>query len=262
MNQKCFDIICDKVYNQIKGNNFSKNNVQSEGESQYAALYTSAETAYMVTFLDDKKQVQLRHCRVTDGVPDNEWYTLSTWMFDDATDAEKEANSIGNDFVDTLTKPVRKKTAIKKKKSEDGNADPLFFCKRMVNIFPELKEEIKSEEDCYYPFRGATFVKASVVPKINNLLLTGSKAEIKKLGDLLSNQYNNGDLDTRSIITMVVLNSIDSQQKEEKLEEYLSDDLSKSRKFANGFKGKKVKPEKPKKAKKTIVQRLEGSAVK
>ena len=86
----------------------------------------------------------------------------------------------------------------------------------------------------------------------------GKAGELKKLGNILSAKYVNGDADTRSIITIVILNSI-PEADEAKIEEYLSDDLKKAFSYAKKFRGKKVKPEKEKKKKKpTIAQRLEG----
>ena len=101
----------------------------------------------------------LETCAMTDDGPDNDWKTLSTWMFDPERDTEKEAESIGNDFVQSISAPTREKavrSAKKKKKDDEGNATPLFFSKRLVNVFPELKEEIKAEEDGYDPFRGVS----------------------------------------------------------------------------------------------------------
>ena len=80
---------------------------------------------------------------------------------------------------------------------------------------------------------------------------------MEKLATLLSTQYGNGDADTRSIITIVILNSL-PEGSYEGLNEYLSDELKTAWKAALKFKGKTVKPEKPKKKKKTMVERLQG----
>ena len=106
-------------------------------------------------------------------------------------------------------------------------------------------------------FRGVTFARASIVPRVNKLVKEGNKADLKKLGNILSTQYTNGDADTRAIITIVILNSI-PEEDTVKLEEYMSDNLKKAYTFAQKWRGKTAKPEKEKKKKKTIVQRLEG----
>ena len=69
---------------------------------------------------------------------------------------------------------------------------------------------------------------------------------VKKIGNILNAQYVNGDMDTRSIITIIVLNEL-SDEDFEKLNDYLSDNLKKAAKHARKYKGKTVKPEKEKK---------------
>ena len=201
----------------------------------------------------------LETCGMTDEGPDNDWKTLATWMFDPETDTEKNAQSIANDFVDTIAAPVRKKAtkgAKKKKKDEEGNADPLFFSKRLIGVFPELKDEIKAEEDCYDPFRGVTFAKASIVPRVNELLKSRSKQDVTKLAAVLNAQYNAGDMDTRSIITIIILNGIETKEQEDVLLPELSETLQKAWGYARRFKGKAVKPEKKKKPKRTFAPTL------
>lgn len=245
MNYSFMNSITDKVAAVIEPQGYQRQNVDST--DSYASLFIGESNAYMVMYNPKKKLAALKVCGVDNGEPDNQWKSMNTWIYDPATDGTKEANSIGNDFADALSgnkpKIINKP---KKKNSDDGNADPKFFCKRMVNIFPELKEEIWEEEDGYDPFRGVTFVEGKIVPRVNELMKTGKKAELEKLASLLSTQYTNGDLDTRSIITIVVLNGI-KPENDSKIEEYLSDELKTAWKFAKCYRTKKVKPEKVKK---------------
>lgn len=256
-----FNSISDKVESALAPQNFTKEKVKgSDGEM--VSLFTSDTTAYSVVYFVEKKHMVMRSCAMTEEGPDNEWKTLATWMFDPETDTQKEANSIANDFVDNCTNTAaikRAKNAKKKKKKgeDEGNADPLFLAKRFVTLFPELKSEIKYEEDSYFPFRGVTFTRASIVPKVQQLLQSGNKQQINKLCGLLSTQYSNGDADTRSIITIVILNSV-PEDKQDTVKAELSEDLQKAWKAALKFKGKKVRPEKPKKKKKSMVDRLQA----
>lgn len=256
-----FKSISDKVEETLKPQGFTKQKI-SGNDNEMVALFTSETSAYSVVYIIDKMHMVMRHCAMTEDGPDNEWKVLATWMFDPDSDTQKEADSIANDFVDNCSGAVAAKrlkaTKKKKKKSDDeGSADPLFLAKRFVSLFPELKDEIKNEEDCYYPFRGVTFTRASIVPKVELLLKQGSKKDIEKLCNLLNTQYANGNVDTRSIITIVILNSV-SEDKYGSVNEYLSEELSKAWKAALKFKGKKVKPEKPKKKKKSMAERLQA----
>lgn len=262
MINQAFQTICDKVQAALAEQGFKKVNAGSVNENEKVALFVSENLAYSVVYYHDKMHMVMRECGMTEDGPDNDWKTLSTWMFDPENDTMKEANSIASDFVEAISAPkaIKKVKTAKKsktKKDDEGNADPVFLSKRLVALFPELKEEIKNEEDCYYPFRGVTFARASIVPKVNKLVASGNTNDIKKLVGILSAQYGNGDADTRSIITIVILNAVDPQY-DAMLEEYMSDDLKKAAKPARKFRGKTVKPEKIKPKKKTIVQRLSG----
>ncbi|MBE6824839.1 MAG: hypothetical protein E7513_05780 [Ruminococcaceae bacterium] len=245
---KAFNIVCDKVYAALENQGFKKNKVDNTDASEMVALFTGENVAYSVIYYVDKMHMVMRSCAMTDEGPDNEWKTMATWMFNPETDTEREANSIGNDFADAVSTPVNIKRVkqTKKKKSDESGADPVFLAKRLVKLFPQLKAEIKNEEDSYYPFRSVTFTREFIVPKVNTLVAQGSKAEITKLMSILSAQYLNGDPDTRAIITIVILNSIDEKHKEV-IESLMSTDLLKAYKSALKFKGKKVKPEKVKK---------------
>lgn len=260
MLNQAFDHISEKVEAALKPQGFTRQKITSPDENEMVSLFTSENMAYSVIYYKDKQHTILRECAMTDDGPDNDWKTLATWIFDPDHDTMKEASSIANDFCDALSAPsaIKKaKQAKKTKKSDDGNADPLFLAKRFITLFPDIKDEIRDEQDCYYPFRGVTFTRASVVPRVNKLVHEGKAGELKKLGNILNTQYVNGDADTRSIITIVILNSI-PEEDESKIEEYLSDDLKKAFSYAKKYRHKTVQPEKEKKKKQTIVQRLEG----
>ncbi len=259
---EAFKLISDKVGEALEPRGFQRVKADSAKENELVALYVSENVAYSVIYYKDKMHTLLRECPMTDEGPDNDWKTLATWMFDPETDGQKEAASIANDFVEAISAPTAQKRAkqIKKskgkKKDDEGNADPLFLSKRFVTLFPELKDEIKAEEEGYNPFRGVTFARASIVPRVNELVKTGSDAELKKLGSILSTQYMNGDVDTRSIITIVILNSI-PEECDDKISAFLSEDLQKAFKHSKKYRGKTVPPEKEKKQKQTMAQRLD-----
>jgi len=262
MLNEAFKAISDKVEEALSAQGFKKVNAAAADDNELVALFVSENLAYSVVYYKDNMRTILRSCPMTDDGPDNDWKTLATWLFDPEHDTIKEANSIGNDFVDAISAPVAVKRAKQTKKSrgkkdDEGNADPLFLAKRFVSLFPELKDEIREEEEHYDPFRGATFTRENIVPKINDLLKKGSAADIKKLGALLSAQYNNGDLDTRSIISAVILMSVPAEC-DDALSENLSEDLNKVFKYTKKLRGKSIKPEKEKKKQKqTMAQRLE-----
>ena len=250
--KKAFDLITAKVEEELTKTGYTKQKVASDNSNELVSLFTSDNVAYSVLYTVDKQQMILRTCAMTEEGPDNEWRTLSTWLYDESVSTQKDAESIANDFAEGVSGTVAikraKQTKQKKKKSDDGTADPRFLAKRFITLFPELREEIQMEEDCYYPFRGATFAKEHIVPKLIPYIKTANKKETEKLAGIFNTQYGNGDADTRSIITAVIMNGLEDEEYN-KLAEYFDDDLTRAAKFIRKYKGKEVKPEVPKKKK-------------
>lgn len=253
---KAFDGIVDKVEKALSQQGFTKLNVASDKADEKVALFSNDTVAYSVIHTSSNNHMMLRSCGMTDEGPDNDWKNLATWLFDPENDTMKDAESIGKDFSELLSgsKQIKKVQQAKKKKKnkDEGNADPEFLAKRFVTFFPELKDEIKAETDAYYPMRGVTFAKNSLVPKIQEYMKKANKKEVGKLATLLERQYGNGDLDTRSIINIVILNSL-SDEDFEKLCQHFDEDMQKYSRGARKYKGKKVQPEKPKKKKRSFM---------
>ena len=233
--KKAFDYIVGKVEEELVKQNYTKQKVVAENDNELVSLFTSATLAYSVVYYKDKEQMVLR-----------------SWLYDETVGTQKDADSIANDFIEgvsgTLAIKRAKQVKQKKKKDDDGTADPKFLAKRFVTYFPELREEIKNEEDCYFPFRGATFAKEHIAPKIPVYIKRANKNEIEKFANVFNVQYNNGDVDTRAIITIVLLNSLDDAEYNA-LYEHFNDELKVAALNARAFKGKTVKPEKVKKVK-------------
>ena len=102
MINKAFKIVCAKVQEAVEPQGFKMNKVDSSNENEMVALFTSENVAYSVIYYIDKMHMVMRACAMTEDGPDNEWKTMATWMFNPETDTEKEAQSIGNDFVDCI----------------------------------------------------------------------------------------------------------------------------------------------------------------
>ncbi|MDR0913937.1 MAG: hypothetical protein LBM65_02050 [Oscillospiraceae bacterium] len=244
MLNKAFEIIISKIEEPLLRQGYQKQKVTGTDSAEKAALYLGEGTAYTVQYDSEKSHMLLKSCDMTEDGPDNNWRTNATWMFDPLSDGTKQAESIGNDFAEIVTSPTALKKARqpKKKKQEgEGNADPLFLAKRFITFIPKLREDITYEVDGYYPFRGVTFAQEKILPQLNSFLLTATKGEVDKLSQMLSTQYQNGDADTRAIITFVLLNNIDDRFADA-LRANMSDGLKKAWEASNKFKGKQFKP--------------------
>ena len=260
MENKAYELIADRTEEVLEKQEFhrQKETVQeAEGEAVY---YIGENSAYSIIYKTEEKQFVLRNTLMTDEGPDDKnWKVLSNWIFDSEIDTMKNAESIANDFCATLDDSKRRaaiRTAKRKaSKDEDNNPGPVFFFKRLVNVMPELREEIAWERESYEEFRAVTFAKANIVPKIDILARKKGSAQLKKLCGLMEEFYKIGDLDVRSIITIVIFNGV-SDPSRENLLEGMSDSFRKYYKRAAKYKNKTVKPERTKK----ILGQSHGSA--
>lgn len=247
MEKKAFEVIINQIWNTISSKGFNK----EINNKNYNAIFSDDKIAYKIYFEKDKKRFQLLSSSVENGQYEDKWQLVSSWGFDVIVDDEKQAKSIAMDFLETIEGPSNHKKQIKKKKhkDEDGNIDPLFLANRIANILPELKDSVQYEKRAYPEFRGATFAKEKIVPAINNFLsfYSNDEASLKRLSKVLNDCYDSGDFDVRSIITIIILNSIEKDTVKDLIKSRLSEELQKSWKAAEHLKGKTIKPEKVKK---------------
>lgn len=256
---EAFEIIAERAGKPLLSKGYTRENV-AESENGMTALFVG-EAAYSVVYTNSNNRVVLRSCGMEDGSPDNDWKTLATWLFDPDSDGTREAESIGDDFAETISGPKQSGAAKKqKKRKKDGeaNVDPLFLANRMVTYFPVLKDEIAYEKAHYEDFRGVTFAKEKIVPKFAPMVESSSEKKIEKISQGLSALYTQGDLDTKGIITYLLLNSVDDDEKFEKLISAFSDNDKKITRAARKLRGKKIKPEKEKKSRSYMADTLNG----
>ncbi len=253
MNQKAFDLIVSKLTGVLEAQGFQKQKDLVDEAEGKAVLFIGENSVYSVLYNEEETRFELRSTDMTDEGPDeNKWKSISNWIFDQETDGLKEAESIASDFLETLQGPSRQeairraKRKASKDKDKEHNPDPVFFFKRLVAVFPDLREAIAEETAAYETFRAVTFAKEVVLPKVQEQAKQKGADATKKLAGLLDDFYKNGDLDVRSIISMVLLNGIESDEDRGNLLEHMSDSFRKYYRRALPYRHKKVKPEKEK----------------
>lgn len=237
MNKNYFETVCEVISQTDKINNFKK---IKKDENNFE--FNANEKHYLINVDSQKKLIILNIIDNENNLSKN----LSSWLFDENTLTQKDVSDIYSDFIETIyvkEKPAHKKSSKSQKNSSDNtNVNDMFFANRIVNFFPELKEKMQIEKDSYETFRTATFTKNEVLPTINDFLKSGDKSRISKFGKLISDLYKNGDLSVRGMITIIILNNSDDLQ--EKLIPYISEELQKAWQSAKKYKNKIVKPEK------------------
>lgn len=252
--QEAFDLIAGKMLTELESNGFRKLQDGSVSSGK-PTIFVGENVAYAVLYNNKIKRFDLRMASVEDDKPGEDWKNLSQWLFDAEGDTLRDAESIANDFLDTVTVNKQKAKAAsnkqqhsKKDKNGDRTADPIFFFNRMAAVFPEMKfslQAMKSEFDGVLP---VTYAKEIVAPLVKNLVETGvDEDKIAKMAEVLSACYKSGSLDVKGIITMNILNALEKDAFD-RLQDLLSDELKKAAKFGWKMRGKKVKPEVVKKS--------------
>lgn len=259
MDQKAFDLIVEKVGAVLSAQQFAPAG-ETQEESGRSALFTGETTAYSVFYSEEKKRFELRTCDMVDDQPEGKWKSISIWLYDPETDSIAEAESIMNDFVETIEGPKRMaavKTKKKRKKDEENTSDPLFFFNRFVGFFPELRDELNEEKARYDEIRAVAFARGHLLPRLEALLTQSThQDQMKRCVELLNDMYVNGDMDVRSIITIVLLNGVENEAAIENMKPLFSPELKKAYTAGLKLKGKTIKPEKKKKQKRFVADNL------
>lgn len=248
--EKAFEYVAEKLDKALLTDGYTRQSVGSQNSNELTALFTGEDAAYNIIYYREKMRMVLRHCEMDGGEPDNKWKSVATWLFDPSVDTEREADSIAQDFIETIQGPKQQaiiQTQKKKKKDNNGNVDPLFFANRMVNFFPSLKDDIAYEKLHYVPFRGVTFAREKILPLFTEFVKNEGANTLGKLSQSLNDIYDMGDLDVKGIISYVLLNSVEDADKREQLLVNFSDSNKKIIVATYTLRGKKIKPEKPKK---------------
>ena len=207
LDQKAFDLIVEKTGAALTPQGFQRD---KDGENETTALFVGESVAYRGAFFDEeKKQFELRACAMTDDGPDEKWKILSR---SGCLSRKSGRSPKRRALPTTLSRPSRAPAAwlpCRRQSARQRAAKAMrtrCSCyNRLVGIFPDLREEIAEERSWYGMVRGVTFAKEHVLPKIESLLSSGRPEQIKRLCDILGDMYAAGDMDVRSIITIVLL---------------------------------------------------------
>lgn len=251
MNKNYFEVLRDLICSDVDMEKFSiseksKNELSVNGNSEI----------YKIKYDESKKLV------ILSSASDDKESELSSWLLDNETATQKDVALIAKDFVETISGKYKnrvKQTKKKAKSSDESNITGLFFANRMASIFPELKPEIQREKESYSEFRAANFASEKILPRIQSLAGNSSeKSKLSKFGKLLSDLYQNGTLDTRSIITMGILNFISGDEEIQNLKKVFSPELVQAWDAALKYKNKKISPKKTSNRKSLLSRALEA----
>ncbi len=180
------------------------------GFKEVDGIYKNDKKAVQVEYNDERQMYILK----TADIEQDGSFSLSeasAWLFDDSQNA-KDAEAVGIDFVSS----VKAELGIKHKRSQtsalvdlptvskDGTYNITAFTKKVLDVFPALKDEYKAHITVYGNFLYLNFFGEKLVPQIKSILLENNKKSVKKLFELLQTGYLQGDRDTVNTIVAVL----------------------------------------------------------
>lgn len=184
--------------------------LEENGFKENDNVFSNEKKAFTVKYDEEKQMYKLSVADVdSESGSIGEYTEINSWLFDDSQNA-KDAASVGIDFTSSLRKKLGIKTVRKVNSnielptiSKGDSINITAFTKKMLDIFPVLKDEYKEHVAKYGNFLYLNFFGEHLVPLLSNLFENGTKKQIKKLYDVLGDFYVKGDRDT--INTIVAL---------------------------------------------------------
>lgn len=196
-------------------------------------FFANESKAISVKYDEQRQMYTLSIAEINEGNI-GEFTEINAWLFDDTQNA-KDAASVGIDFANSLrkefgvkhTRNVLLPTAVK------GDVfDISAFSKKMLDIFPALKDEYKNHIAFYGDFLYLNFFGEHLVPRLVRLFEEGTKKQIKKFYDVAEDAYVKGDKDTVNTLIAVLTAAA---YKNEKATAAIKEMLSENNHFLNSF---------------------------
>lgn len=184
--------------------------LDENGFKEVDGVFKNGKKAAAVEYSDSRQMYVLKTADIAeDG--SFELAEANAWLFDDSQNA-KDAEAVGIDFVSTLRselgiKRTRSATATSSVDLPTASKDGYnisSFTKKMLDVFPVLKDDYKAHVAVYGNFLYLNFFGEKLVPQIKAVMLENNKKSVKKLFDVLQNGYLHGDRDTVNTIVAVV----------------------------------------------------------
>lgn len=229
MDNKYYDNVIEEMQPFLDENGFKKT---QDG-------FSNEKKAFTVKYNEDKQMYVLSVADIEDGKA-GEYREISSWLFDD-TQTAKDAISVGMDFTASLRKELGIKSA---RRSLNSNAidmptaskgdsmDIGGFTKKMLDVFPPLRDKYKEHIAVYGNFLYINFFGENLVPLLVNLFENGTKKQIKKFYDVLEDAYVKGNRDTVNICVALLCAAAKDN---EKCTAAIKEMLAENQHFLNSF---------------------------
>lgn len=233
-----FDLIRTKVLEKLSGFGIA---AEEENHSSISCRFESESDAIVISYDKGKKLYELYRGAKEDNA--ESMTKLQSYLFDEAAgDGSKEANSVANEFIDSLVARPQKSAVAKRRRADkvSDESSAIFFVNRIPSVMPECREPLLLHKNHYEQVLPRHFCEEVVNVAFADARRKGEKGKVTQFCNLLSNMYKTCDLDTKSIIIHVILASV-GQAEVEYINSLLSEDLRKAWKHGRKWYGRKVK---------------------
>lgn len=202
---------------------FKENNiVENDG------VFSNDAKSVAVKYDEQRKMFTLSVADIEEGNV-GEYSEINAWLFDESQNLS-DATSVGIDFVNSL----RKEFGIKRKRADaiielptatkDGNYNISSFAKKILDVFPALKDEYKNHIAAYGNFLYLNFFGEHLVPRLVKLFQEGTKKQIKKFYEVANPAYNKGDRDTiNAVVAVLAAAAYNNPEVDKNIKEMLSE---------------------------------------
>ena len=183
--------------------------LDSQGFKADGDAFINENYAVKVEYNETKQMYILNMAEINEGEI-GEYAVLSSWLFDDSQ-TERDAQSVGIDF----TSDLRKKLGVKVQHvggvevelptaSKTGAMTITGFAKKMLDVYPALKDSYKEHIAQFGNFLYLDFFGKFLVPNLKETFTKGTKKQVSKLYDVFEDAYVKGDKDTVNVLVAVL----------------------------------------------------------
>ncbi len=193
--------------------------------------FSNGAKRFLVSYIEEKQSYTLSVADIDEEGNASDYKEINAWLFDDSQNA-KDAAAVGIDFVNSMRKEigVKIKRAVNNavelpSASKSGAMTVTGFTKKMLDVFPVLKDDYKEHVSAFGDFLYMNFFGEKLVPLMSELFTTGTKKQIKKLFDVFEVAYVKGDKDTVNImIALLCAASYNNEKATDAVKDMLAED--------------------------------------
>ena len=205
--------------------------IEENGFKEVEGAFENETKAFKVEYIEERQMYVLSVADIEDGVK-GDYREVNSWLFDDSQNA-KDAVAVGMDFTSSLRKELGIKSVRRSANSvsvelptaaKGDNIDVGGFTKKMLDVFPPLRDAYKEHIALYGNFLYLNFYGEHSVPILKELFETGTKKQIKRFYDVLEDAYIKGNRDTVNLtVALLCAASKDSEKATKEVREMLAE---------------------------------------